>query len=194
MIKSVCDALVNNDISSAENKLRDLKIDFPKVINRMNIPIQKQLDVFYRDHFTCRYCGKRTVYQSMLRFISYKYPAEFPHHPNWKWDETHPTYYELATSCDHKKPVDCGGDNDIENLVTSCYKCNSMKSNWTLEELKENGWKLKDINNSGWDGLITQFLQLMEKTEINDELVKNSLKKSQNEILQFLAKKKSKLD
>lgn len=40
---------------------------------------------------------------------------------------------------DHVTPKSRGGKNNLENIVVSCCRCNSKKSNYLLEEL---GWKL----------------------------------------------------
>lgn len=177
LIKSICDALIKKDINSAGKILNDLKFKPPSLqTNRKNIPISLQLKVFHRDHYTCRYCGKPTIFIGILRLMSLEFPDDFPYHKNWKWKNTHPAYWELTTSCDHKIPVARGGDNNIENLVTACYKCNSMKTIWTLDEL---GWELKEIDNSEWDGLINNFIRLMEQKKIKD----NSLRTYYNALI-----------
>lgn len=54
--------------------------------------------VMLRDKFKCRYCGRS--------------PA------------THP---DVVLHLDHRKPFSQGGTSDLENLVTSCSKCNLGK-------------------------------------------------------------------
>ena len=44
------------------------------------------------------------------------------------------SYLDLAI--DHKIPVKQGGSDDRENLVSSCWRCNSMKNNRTPEQFK----------------------------------------------------------
>lgn len=41
---------------------------------------------------------------------------------------------DVVLHVDHIKPVSKGGDNDITNLVTSCQKCNSGKSDRELDD------------------------------------------------------------
>jgi hypothetical protein len=50
---------------------------------------------------------------------------------------------------DHVIPVSKGGTNDMENLVTSCFECNSGKSNRSLNDLKsvKNTVDVKDFKN-----------------------------------------------
>lgn len=167
IINSICDALAGNDIKTARAKLlAEWKFIPPQFqTKREGISQSLQLDIFFRDRFTCRYCGKLTIFIGTLRIMSLMMPDEFPYHPNWKWERTHPAYWELTASCDHLLPVARGGGNDIENLVTACYMCNSIKANWTLQELR---WELKEINNPTWDGLTGYFLQLMEQNNIKN--------------------------
>ena len=83
-------------------------------------------------------------------------PNEFPFHPNWKTDLTHPSYWEVGATVDHVVPVTRGGADDESNWVTTSMARNSAKMNWTLNEL---GWTVHppgDIKH--WDGLIRWFL------------------------------------
>lgn len=61
---------------------------------------KRRLAVFYRDNYTCIYCGIR---------------VDAPH-------------------CDHVFPRSRGGSDEIENLATSCPRCNISKNDKTLEE------------------------------------------------------------
>lgn len=67
-------------------------------------PLSKRLrfEVFKRDLFRCRYCGRSAP--------------------------------EVALSVDHIEPVSKGGTDDLLNLVTSCFDCNSGKSNRKLSD------------------------------------------------------------
>ncbi len=167
LISIVCSKLLSGEINDAEKELSEWP--FKQLTNepkRNNIPPSEQIKVFLRDNFTCRYCGKRTIFTQTLRVISIKLPKTFPYHPNWKWNNIHPAYWELASSCDHLTPVARGGNNNHDNLVTACYKCNSIKTNWTLEEL---GWKLHEPSNIKWDGLVKVFIQIYEQEKIHDK-------------------------
>ena len=97
----------------------------------------------------------------MLRVLSIALPAEFPFHPNWKTDVTHPAYWEVGATIDHLVPVTRGGTDDESNWVTTSMAHNSAKMNWTLEEL---GWTLQPPGDfSKWDGLVGWFLERTEK-------------------------------
>ena len=97
-------------------------------------------------------------------------PDDFPYHSHWKWNHIHPAFWELTYSCDHILPVTRGGTNNNENLVTACYMCNSIKANWTLEELR---WRLNEPIDVKWDGLVEIFLEIVEQSEIRDKSLKN---------------------
>ena len=182
-IRRVCHAILEGNIEKTRGILKS-ELSFVRVEakERGRIPNNKMLEVFYRDNFTCRYCGRKTVFSGLLRIISHLFPEEFPYHPNWKMDKTHPVFWKLSTSCDHIVPRARGGSDDIENLVTCCYMCNTIKANWTLEELR---WTLLEPSKDEWDGLTGLFVKLIEATEINNpylkgwySLIKSKIKQS----------------
>ncbi len=116
--------------------------------------------LFLRDGFIDRYSGKKLVFIGILRLISFLMPEAFPYHTNWKMDSCHQAYWELAPTLDHIVPVTRGGLDRLDNWVTTSMLRNSIKSNWTLEEI---GWPLLPPGNrADWDGLITTFTQLVE--------------------------------
>lgn len=92
--------------------------------------------VYRRDHYTCVYCGRRTVHNDVLRQISALLPAEFPWQRNWQRAVTHRFYYDLSTSLDHIEAVSAGGDPRAEaNCATACWRCNRQKGNRSLVSL-----------------------------------------------------------
>lgn len=50
---------------------------------------------------------------------------------------------DVILEIDHKIPVVKGGDNSIDNLVTSCYQCNSGKSDYVFTNHPQ---YIKDLN------------------------------------------------
>lgn len=62
-----------------------------------------RFEVFKRDDFTCRYCGRKTP--------------------------------EVVLQVDHIVPLSQGGKDDVVNLTTSCWECNSGKSDVPLSEI-----------------------------------------------------------
>lgn len=101
-----------------------------------NYPEKEKLQVFLRDGFVDRYSGKRLVNPGILKSITRFFPEEFPYHPHWKMTQCHRAYWELLPTVDHIVPIARGGEDAIENWVTTSMLNNSIKSNWTLEELR----------------------------------------------------------
>ena len=65
-----------------------------------------RFDIFNRDNFTCFYCGKN------------------------------PQEHKISLDVDHIIPLSKGGNNSIDNLVTSCHECNSCKNDKMLSDDK----------------------------------------------------------
>jgi hypothetical protein len=119
--------------------------------------------VFIRDGFIDRYSGQSLVFPGTLRLLSVLLPEEFPFHPNWRMDLTHPAFWELFPTIDHVVPVARGGADTEENWVTTSQLRNSAKANWTLEELS---WKLVPPGSiKEWDGLSQWFVNFIEEHE-----------------------------
>ena len=73
---------------------------------------------------------------------------------------------------DHIYPVALGGADSEENWATTSMLHNSIKNNWTLEQLN---WKLHDAGSyEEWDGLTTLFVELVnaDKTLLEDLYIK----------------------
>lgn len=77
-------------------------------------------NIFERDNFQCQYCGKK--------------PPSKREALSWMKNNT--------LNLDHVVPRSRGGKTTWDNVVTSCYKCNSKKASKTLTEM---GWKLKKV-------------------------------------------------
>ena len=117
-------------------------------------PRRLQIEVFRRDNFTCRYCGRRTLFPPVLPLLSARFPDLIPIHPNWKRDSTHPLVWDLTASADHITPRSRGGSGDAANLATACYRCQDIKGHWLLDELR---WTLLPASVEPWDGLSSLF-------------------------------------
>jgi hypothetical protein len=157
VIASVCDALSAEDLATAASTLRR---DYPfapeEPIRRQYGPVESTR-VFVRDGFRDRYTGERLVFPPVLRVVSIALPAEFPFHPNWRTDVTHPAYWEIGATIDHVVPVSRGGADEETNWVTTSMARNSAKMNWTLKEL---GWALQPPGSfAEWDGMLRWFLE-----------------------------------
>ena len=118
--------------------------------------------IFHRDHFCCRYCGGRTILTPVMELLGELYPDVFPFHPNWKGGMTHPAVIARSTIIDHVVPGAMGGSwRDPDNLVTACWPCNAIKSDYGLDQL---GWQLQPITtDDGWDGLACYYRALWER-------------------------------
>jgi len=156
VIAAVCRALSDRGAEAATNVLRREYPFKPDPITRRRYGAVESTRVFMRDGFVDRYTGTRVVFPPVLRVLSVVLPAEFPYHPNWKTDVTHPAYWEVGATIDHLVPVTRGGRDDESNWITASMASNSAKMNWSLEELR---WTLHPPGDfREWDGLIRWFL------------------------------------
>jgi 5-methylcytosine-specific restriction endonuclease McrA len=150
--------LLSGDKAAAVNTLASIP-GFPKPPGKKSYPLPpEQVRIFRRDGFTCRYCGRKTVFRPVLRALSAILPVEFP----WQRDERrvdcHLAYWRDFASCDHVRPLARGDNSSDENLVTACCFCSSIKQNWTIDEM---GWKLLDRDHGTWDGLTSLYPSLV---------------------------------
>ena len=162
IIAEVC-RTVEHHRDTARQLLRD---NYPFVTSARSKRIYTPMEcmrAFVRDGFIDRYSGTRLVFPGTLRVLSLLMPEEFPFHPNWKMDATHPAFWELFPTIDHVVPVVRGGADTEENWVTTSQLRNSAKANWTPEELS---WKLVPSGNiNEWDGLSEWFVNFIEEHE-----------------------------
>lgn len=115
---------------------------------------------FVRDGFIDRYSGQKLVNPGILKVLSYYMPETFPYHAHWKMEECHNAYWEFVPTVDHIYPVALGGADSMDNWATTSMLHNSIKSNWTLEQLN---WKLYDAGDfDKYDGLTGLFIKLVE--------------------------------
>ena len=159
----------------SQNKSEAIKIiqnDYPFVYlpreKRMYTDKQK-IKQFIKDGFIDRYSGQRLVNPGLLKVISYYLPDVFPYHPHWKMDECHNAYWELIPTVDHIYPIALGGTDSEENYATTSMLHNSIKNNWTIEQLQ---WTLYPAGDyTEWDGLTNLFIKLVEQDK---ELLKDA--------------------
>ena len=87
-------------------------------------------------------------------------------------EECHNAYWEFIPTVDHIFPIALGGVDSEENWATTSMLHNSIKNNWTLEQLN---WKLFDAGNyEEWDGLTALFVELVnaDKSLLEDLYIK----------------------
>ena len=156
-IEKVCLLLSANDRVGASRVIdNEYRFD-PIQKSGRNYTPRAMTRVFARDGFIDRYRGTRLVFPPVLRLLSAYLPNEFPYQKNAKMSECHMSYWELLPTIDHVVPVARGGSDSKENWVSCSMLTNSIKSNWTLEELQ---WQLSPPGDlSVWDGMVGWFTQ-----------------------------------
>ena len=169
IISEIAEMLLSDNRSSAKaiinNKYQHTHIE----IEKRAYTLEQKMAQFVSDGFIDRYTGQRLINPGLLKTISYYFPAEFPYHPHWKMSETHMAYWELVPTLDHIYPIAKGGHDDEKNWVTTSMKNNSIKSNYTIDEIH---WKLYPKGNIWeWDGLTKVLIELVNK---DDNLLKDS--------------------
>lgn len=161
--------LLNHDIDNAKAIVQNEYPFIPLECQKRVYTDAQKIKQFVKDGFIDRYTGKKLVNPGVLKVISYYLPEEFPYHSHWKMDSCHNAYWELIPTIDHIHPISLGGVDDEENWATTSMLNNSIKSNWTLEQLH---WTLYPSGNyDEWDGLTNMFIALVEA---NDALLEDS--------------------
>ncbi|HEX6510108.1 MAG TPA: HNH endonuclease [Chloroflexota bacterium] len=129
--------------------------------SRPALPPATRIQILRRDGWLCRYCGRKTIFEPVMRLLGALFPDDFPHHPNWKNGYTHPAVLTRTAEVDHIVPGSRGGSwTDPENLVACCSRCNTSKADLTLEEV---GWTIRSVPEaSGWHGLTELYPALWE--------------------------------
>lgn len=154
-------------------------------IEKRAYTMEQKMNQFIRDGFVDRYSGSRLLNPGILKIISYYFPEAFPYHPHWKMSETHIAYWELIPTIDHIYPIAKGGRDDENNWVTTSMKNNSIKSNYTIDEIQ---WKLHPPGDiADWDGLTKVMLELVDKEKelLKDAYIKNWYNASKNAFSQL---------
>ena len=172
-------------LGNISNLLLEGKIEDAKAIIRNEYPhkhielekrsytLKEKMEQFLRDGFIDRYTGKKLVNPGLLKVITYYFPDDFPYDPHWKMTKTHIAYWELIPTVDHIFPIAQGGVDSPSNWATTSMKNNSIKSNYSLDEIN---WKLHPSGSlNEWDGLTKLFIELVDQ---NIELLQDSYIKS----------------
>lgn len=159
-IENVCDLISEGNLTAAKTKIRKEYPFTPIDQKGRNYTPRMMTEIFIRDGFIDRYRGTKLVYPPALRVISLYLPEEFPYHKNGKMDLGHMAYWELFPTIDHVIPVARGGNDSEDNWVCCSMLTNSIKSNWTVEQLQ---WELLPPGNiQHWDGMIIWFINQVE--------------------------------
>lgn len=151
-IAAVCGAVADGNFAEAALILERNYPFAPEDVTKRRFNPLDYTRVFIRDGFVDRYTGERLVFPPVLRVLSHALPERFPYHRNWRTAMTHPAYWEIGATIDHRVPVTRGGADDESNWVTTSMAHNSAKMNWGLAEL---GWELHPPGDFRlWDGLL----------------------------------------
>ncbi len=154
-ILRVCEHIAAKDFEIAKQVV---EAEYPFVSIRKtsrNYTPLLMTEIFIRDGFIDRYRGTRLVFPPVLRLLSHYLPDVFPFHKNGKMSEGHIAYWELFPTIDHVVPVARGGADTMDNWVCCSMLTNSIKSNWTLDQLQ---WEIHGRGDfKVWDGMIRWF-------------------------------------
>ena len=173
IISNVATMLLKNDkIKAKEILCKKYPHEYFEIEKRSYTMAQK-MKQFINDGFIDRYTGNKLLNPGILKVLSIYFPDEFPFQSHWKMTETHIAYWELVPTIDHIYPIAKGGQDDEKNWVTTSMKNNSIKSNYTIDEIHWSLYPKGKIND--WDGLTKVFIELIEKDTnlLNDTYIKN---------------------
>ena len=161
VLRQVAILLHNKNFVLAEKMVNEKYPFTPIESSGRNYTVKQMVTQFFNDGFIDRYSGKRLVNPGILRIMSEMLPEAFPYQAHWKTDECHMADWDLQPTVDHIYPVSLGGKDTSENWATTSMVNNSIKNNFTLEQL---GWTLKDKGDiQNWDGLSKIFLVIVEQ-------------------------------
>lgn len=99
-------------------------------------PISKdlQVQVFRRDGWICRWCGRPVIFVPAMRYLEllvrqagFGGPLAY-HDAHWTRRNA-PLLDHMGAVIDHVEAHSTGGANVLDNFATACNKCNANKSN-----------------------------------------------------------------
>ena len=168
IISEITEMLLHGNKTSAEAIICQEYPHSPVEIEKRAYTMEQKMNQFICDGFIDRYTGEKLVNPGVLKIISHYFPDEFPYHPHWKMNKTHIAYWELIPTLDHIYPIAKGGRDEEKNWVTTSMKNNSIKSNYTIDEIH---WKLYPKGKiEDWDGLTEILIRLVDNDK---ELLKD---------------------
>lgn len=164
VLEKAAQEILNGEIESAREVIKN-EYPFKKLSSAgRNYTDKQKMAQFRRDGFIDRYSGQKLLNPGLLKVLSHYMPDVFPYHAHWKMEECHNAYWEFVPTVDHIYPVALGGADSEENWATTSMLHNSIKNNWTLEQLQ---WELYEVGNyEEWDGLTGLFVKLVEAAPV----------------------------
>ncbi|MEV4420002.1 hypothetical protein AB0L40_08500 [Patulibacter sp. NPDC049589] len=150
-------ALGRGNRDAADLQIETIAFEPRPVEKRPSMSPAETARIFQRDHFTCCYCGRRTIPSVVMRCFSALRPRQFPFHPHGKTSEAHFAYWVVLSSLEHLEAGTRGGDwTDEENLAWACWPCNQAKGNSAKSE-RFTVRAPADGRGTGWPGSIRSF-------------------------------------
>lgn len=142
-------------------------------VDKRTYTLSQKMEQFLRDGFIDRYTGQRLLNPGVLKIFSTYFPEEFPYDPHWKMTKTHIAYWEMVPTLDHIIPIARGGEDTPDNWATTSMKNNSIKNNYTLEDIQWQLYPKGDLKE--WDGLTKIFVELVDNDPalLQDVYIKN---------------------
>lgn len=116
---------------------KQLKTSKRKSRKRKFTVYQHKEEIANRDGgWYCHYCKKPIIPAGTLKDDPRYYKLETSVD---EWGNVHSQHtpignYQSASAVDHKQPVSKGGSNELDNLVLTCWFCNSQKGDKTYDE------------------------------------------------------------
>lgn len=177
--KALC-VLASGDIKKAGRIISDKYPFKPFTRYTRSYTMNQKMIQFKKDGFIDRYSGEKLINPGVLKVLLHYLPVTFPYQKNWKMAECHIAYWELCPTIDHVRPIAMGGRDEPENWATTSMLNNSIKSNWTLEQMRWSLYKPGDFNE--WDGLTKQFMTIVDNDHelLQDNYIKSWYKASLN--------------
>jgi 5-methylcytosine-specific restriction endonuclease McrA len=146
--------------------------EYQKPARRVPISKELQVQVFRRDGWLCRWCGRPVIFAPVMKYLEQfvrqhgiTRPLAY-HDARWRRDKA-PLLDHLGAVIDHVKAHSRGGTTDADNFVTSCNKCNMRKSSAQADAFAKRSplhrVKGKYGEPCDWDGLATLFTVLVDR-------------------------------
>lgn len=144
---------------------------------RPSIPLERQVEVFGRDRWLCRWCHRPVVFAPAVRVLratlrnrGISAPLAY-HDAHWSRHSA-PLLDHIGAVIDHVEALATGGEHDVANFVTACNKCNARKSDRSPEEFRSTkpGKPVRGGSREPecWDGLVAVFLAFSGEVELTD--------------------------
>jgi len=134
-------------------------------MGRKNIPKKIQLEVWKRDSWHCRYCGKPVFFSPTLKLLDQINPNHTYYHKNGKTGKMLELFQKMWASVDHIVPISKGGENEIDNYATACWKCNLKFREKMVGKDKSNPLDPEAKEWDGFSGLYPSLIRLTEQKE-----------------------------